>query len=182
MPANTFDIILCDMQLHLVRAWTTAFASHDIEIIHGDILDVEADAYVSPANGFGIMDGGIDAALSARFPGVQRRVQAAIYEIGPHLPVGRAVIVETEDPFVPYLVSAPTMLYPSHVGHTRNAEIAMSALLHAIEEFNATNHLIASVVIPGLATGVGGMHPERAAQQMASAYIEWTHGLSSTEI
>jgi O-acetyl-ADP-ribose deacetylase (regulator of RNase III) len=139
----------------------------------GDILDVEADAYVSPANGFGIMDGGIDLVLRGRFPGADRTVQAAIARLGPFLPVGRALVVETGDAFVPYLVCAPTMRVPSYVGNTNNAAIAMSALLRAVDEFNASGPLISSICVPGLCTGVGGMDPETSAQQMAEAYREW---------
>ena len=77
MPS--FDVVLCDILPNLVREWRRVFAAHpDVEIQCGDLLEVEADAYVSPANSLGIMDGGIDAALSARFPRVDARVQAAI--------------------------------------------------------------------------------------------------------
>ncbi|HWA83633.1 MAG TPA: hypothetical protein VG820_09380 [Fimbriimonadaceae bacterium] len=49
-----------------------------MEVFHGNLLDVAADAYVSPANSFGIMDGGIDIVLRDRFPLVESRVQDAI--------------------------------------------------------------------------------------------------------
>lgn len=172
-----FDIVLCDMLPILVRAWQRAFAAHpEVAIQRGDLLEVEADAYVSPANSFGIMDGGIDAALSARFPHVEARVQAAITQIGNLLPVGQAVVVETDDRAVPYLVCAPTMELPSNVSHTNHAFRAMLALLSAVKRFNADNDgVISSVAVPGLCTGVGSMEPEVAALQMARAYAEWKH-------
>lgn len=142
--------------------------------MRGDPLDVKADAYVSPANSFGFMDGGIDATLSERFPHIERRVQTAITEVGGILPVGRALVVETGDAYTPYLVCAPTMETPSHVGHTNNAFRAMSALLDAVERFNnVESDAIGSAAIPGLCTGVGGMESEVAAFQMARAYEEW---------
>lgn len=172
----SFDIILCDMQPALVRAWEQAFAPFpEVVIEQGDLLEVEADAYVSPANSYGIMDGGIDLALSTRFPRIEKRVQEAIAGVDILLPVGQALVVETEDGYVSYLVCAPTMEVPSHVGHTNNAFRAMLALLKAVEKFNAANEEpITSVGIPGLCTGVGGMEPAVAAQQMALAYAEWS--------
>jgi O-acetyl-ADP-ribose deacetylase (regulator of RNase III) len=168
------SIILCDRQPGLVSAWRSCFSGRpEVSIEQGDLLDVEADAYVSPANSFGFMDGGIDADLSARFPGVQYRVQSAIAGLGGLLPVGEAIIVETEDPFVPYLVSAPTMQVPQAVAHTNNAFRAMLAILRCVEEFNRSGGEIESVAIPGLCTGVGAMPAQDAALQMARAYEEW---------
>src|SRR5579862_3221422 len=97
--ALSFDIILCDVLPNLVRAWQRAFAAYpEVAVQRGDLLDVEADAYVSPANSYGIMDGGIDAVLSDRFPQAEARVQAAIAQVGRLLPVGQALVVETGDP------------------------------------------------------------------------------------
>jgi len=173
--SQSFDIILCDVRPDLVRAWQRAFAAHpEVEVRRGDLLEVEADAYVSPANSYGIMDGGIDAALSARFRHVQSNVSAAIGETHGPLPVGKALVVETGDLDVPYLICAPTMELPSRVGNTENAFRAMSALLTAAELFNyANDNAITTIAIPGLCTGVGDMEPETAAKQMARAYSEW---------
>ncbi len=174
MP-TALTLVLCDQQPALIRAWRREFAAHpDVEVRLRDLLDVEADAYVSPANSLGIMDGGIDAELAARFPGVERRVQEAISELGGVLPVGEALVVETDDYEVPYLVCAPTMQAPSNVSHTSNAFRAMAALLRAVEEFNAANDgPIEVVAVPGLCTGVGAMAPDDAAMQMARAYGDW---------
>jgi O-acetyl-ADP-ribose deacetylase (regulator of RNase III) len=117
---TSFSVILCDQLPDLVAAWQRAFASlPEITILLGDLLDVEAEAYVSPANSYGIMNGGIDAVLSARFPYVESRVRTAIAQVGGLLPVGQAVVVETRDLDVPYLVCAPTMEFPSYVGNTK---------------------------------------------------------------
>lgn len=170
-----FNLILCDMLPDLVQAWRIVFAAYpEVQVQQGDLLEVEADAYVSPANSYGIMDGGIDAAFSARFPQVEAQVQAAIAQVGDLLPVGQALVVETGDLDVPYLVCAPTMELPSRVGHTGNAFRAMLALLSAVEQFNTANDdAIGTVALPGLCTGVGEMEPEAAAGQMVRAYAEW---------
>jgi O-acetyl-ADP-ribose deacetylase (regulator of RNase III) len=53
------------------------FGEHaNVEVGFGDIFEATADSIVSPANSFGYMDGGIDAAYLARFgAGLQSRLQ-----------------------------------------------------------------------------------------------------------
>ncbi len=172
--AAVFDIILCDLQPDMVRAWKRAFVDYpEVEVAYGDLMEVEADAYVFPANSYGIMDGGIDADLKARFPGIEANVQDAISAFGLLLPVGKALVVETGDPYISYLFCAPTMEVPSRVGHTENAYLAMKAVLIAVETFNSENKgAITSIAIPGFCTGVGEMHVDDAASQMARAYAD----------
>ena len=173
-----FQLTLCDQQDELVEQWQEQFASNpEVEILLGDLMDVESDAYVSPANGHGWMDGGIDLELRERFAlgDIETRVQRAIKSAGHYsLPVGQALIVPTDDDEVPYLIVAPTMEVPMFVGQTSNAYAAMSAVLRAIASFNQTApEPIESVAIPGLCTGVGGMEARVAALQMHQAYVNW---------
>ncbi len=87
------------------------------------------------------------------------------------LPVGHAVIVETGDWDVPYLVSAPTMEVPSSIAHTNNVFLAMRGVLRTVHSFNSnTDSPIASLAIPGLGTGVGKVPPTMAASQMLEAF------------
>lgn len=103
------QLILRDRQAGVVAAWTKAFEGVvGVRCTVGDIFAEDADAVVSPANSFGFMDGGIDLAYSERFGwGLQARLQRHIAEhhLG-ELPVGQAVIVETLDDRIPFLVSA----------------------------------------------------------------------------
>jgi len=166
-----FELTLCDVNEDLCHAWRKGFRGHGVEVVCGDFFDVAADAYVSPANSHGIMDGGFDLLLRARFPGVDVRVQREIDKRGGMLPVGHAVIVETGDWDVPYLVSVPTMEIPSRIAHTNNVFLAMGALLRTVHSFNAeADSPILSVAVPGLGTGVGEMHPTMAASQMLEAF------------
>lgn len=173
------QITLCDHQPELVREWQAHFRDHPGVVVRlGDLMDIDADAYVSPANSYGWMDGGIDLELRARFIAgdIETKVQRAIAGagFGGILPVGQALIVETEDEDVPYLVVAPTMEVPGYVGVSSNAYKAMTALLKAISKFNAVGEdIISSVAVPGLCTGVGGMEPRVAALQMHQAYLNW---------
>jgi hypothetical protein len=55
----------------VAAALRESFAGHpEIEVICGDLLEHARDCVVSPANSYGYMDGGIDAAYS-RFFGPQ---------------------------------------------------------------------------------------------------------------
>src|SRR5207302_491979 len=156
-------LILCDFHGSLIAAWEQEFAAFpDVEVRRGDLLDVSADAYVSPANSYGQMDGGIDLALRERFGfEIQVAVQDAIADRGGMLPVGEALVVPTGDDEVPYLICAPTMEVPSWVAHSNNAYLAMAALVRAAREF-AKEHPgeLETIGVPGLCTGTGGMAPE----------------------
>ena len=169
-------IILCDLYQPVVDAWERAFAGcPDVEIRRGDLTEVPADAYVSAANSFGEMGGGVDWALRERFGfEIEVRVMETIAEQYGKLPVGQALIVETEDGEVPYLIVAPTMEVPSNVAHTQNAHAAMRAVLLQWREFERAHpEQILSIAVPGLCTGTGLMNPDISARQMRLAYDEF---------
>src|SRR4051812_16852286 len=105
-------IILVDRSQLLVDRWKEQFADcPEVEPIAGDYFQRPADALVSPANSFGIMDGGLDLAIRDRLGfGVQAKVQEVIVDRHHgELPVGCAEAVETGDPHWRYLIAAPTM-------------------------------------------------------------------------
>src|ERR1022692_1189346 len=155
-----FEIILADTNEEVCAAFRHLFRHHLVSVEEGDLFEVAADAYVSPGNSHGIMDGGLDRLLRARFPGVEAKVQKAIDRGGGLLPVGQAVIVETDDSDVPFLVCAPTMAVPSSLANTRNVHEAMLAALRAVSGYNLSNHdAIQSVAIPGPSTEEEGCCP-----------------------
>ncbi len=151
----------------LARAWRATFDEvADVQVVEGDYFDHPADAMVSPANSFGIMDGGLDLAIRDQLGlGVQTTLQRAIVERHHgELPIGCAEIVETGDPRWRYLVAAPTMRIPESVAQSLNAYLAFRAVLLA-----CAKHPITSLVCCGLATGIGRMEPTRCAAQMRIA-------------
>lgn len=171
-------IHLRDINPSQCYAWQEAFAGVEgVEVSQGDIFEVRADAVISPANSFGFMDGGIDLIYSKRFGwGLQAKLQDAIrrYWDG-ELPVGAALIVETGDAQIPYVVSAPTMRVPKPVPTTANAYLAFRASLLTIERHNRADlNKIESVLCPGLGTAIGEMPTSVCAKQMRTAYDRWS--------
>ena len=165
--------LLIDKNPSMVSAWREYFEEEDnVKILEGDLTNVSCDAIVSPANSFGFMDGGVDYAISMR---LGWELQFELQKIIKNLPegeliVGKALVMETGDELIPYLVSAPTMRVPMNfnISTSINAYLAMKATL--IETRNHSK--IEYVTIPGFCTGVGKMQTQIAARQMYQAYKE----------
>lgn len=155
----------------------------------GDVSRVDATgcAFVSPANSFGSMDGGIDWTYSrVMFPGCETAVRRKIRAAGrltllgrPYLPVGSAVAVpvraQDADAF---LLSCPTMFLPHDVSGTRNAYHAFAAALHAFCALRAKGHTrLTTLVCPPLCCGYGRMCPRESARQVTQAFLDWRNGV-----
>lgn len=168
-------LVLSDRSETLCAAWEKAFDGVDaVDVRCGDFFGPETDALVSPANSFGYMDGGLDAAIRAHLGvEIEVAVQSMIVErFHGEMPVGTAAVVETGSPARTFLVVAPTMRVPENVAHTLNAYLAFRALLVEVARFNAGpgGARISSLTVPGLCTGWGAMDAERCAAQMRIAY------------
>lgn len=172
------------MQIYLIYrddalgdAWRSHFDDQPVvKTVNGDITTSTCDAIVSPANSFGFMDGGLDLALSERFGwDLQTSLQKRILQLPEQeILVGKAIVIETNDSVVPWLIVAPTMRVPMsfNIATSVNAYLAMKAILIAAQRHPSIN----SVAIPGLCTGVGRMPPRTAAKQMFVAYDEIVGG------
>ncbi len=183
-PLSSFQLSLVSIDPALTRAWTNV--SRDlpgVEVFEGNILDVDCDAVVSPANSFGFMDGGIDAVYLDHFGDtMQMAVRRQIYEHhGGELIVGAADIVGTGDPLIPWLIAAPTMRVPMKLGDSVHPYLAARAVFRLIcyGQFVGGDHhgrpvcdLVRRVAMPGLGTGVGGVSSESCARQVRAAYTD----------
>lgn len=170
---NDLRVILCDPRREVVDAWIDHFRDVPaVEIICGSLLNLRCDAIVSPANSFGDMSGGIDQAIDNHYSGAAQRavIQRIREEFLGELPVGAALVVQTERPRLPLIIAAPTMRVPGSVANTINAYLAMRAALVAVVRRDPRSASIRRLAVPGLCTGVGGMHPGLAARQMRAAY------------
>ena len=158
---------------------TKAFQQHfnhfpNIEIVNNyfEWLPV-FDCLVSPANSFGMMDGGMDAAIIKFFGNslmdkVQQRI---LTDYLGEQPVGTSIIVETGNLKHPFLAHTPTMRVPMSIAGTDVPYVAMWAMLLAVRRHNqSSQHQINTVACPGLGTGIGRVDYDEAARQMAIAY------------
>lgn len=166
-------IYLIDQSPALITAWQQAFADQStVDILCDDYFAQPADVMVSPANSFGIMDGGLDRVIRYELGfAVEQRVQQRIQDdYHGELPVGSALIVPTDHAQWPWLIAAPTMRAPEDVSHTLNAYLAFRAVLLAIKHHNQHQQPIRSLVCAGLATGIGRMSAQKCAFQMKAAF------------
>jgi O-acetyl-ADP-ribose deacetylase (regulator of RNase III) len=93
-------LYLIDRSQELAREWQEQFANCPaVEVFSGDYFQKSADAIVSPANSFGIMDGGLDLAIRNELGfAIEQKVQEVIVQkYHGELPVGCAEIVDTND-------------------------------------------------------------------------------------
>ncbi len=168
------ELVLVAVDEPMAQAWDELAAGRDHVRVHrGSVTDLAVDAVVSPANSRGLMGGGIDGVYARWFPGIERRVQAAT---GGELPVGSAVIVPTGLDRPGWLISAPTMPNPGERLHPDGdaAAAAAAAVLRVwrddvLPDGRPVRLVVSSIALPGLGTGVGGLHPTTCARHVAAA-------------
>lgn len=201
-------IIFCDLTYRFTSELKEKFKFDrfpvEINYFTGNIRDMPVppnSCYLSPANSFGYMDGGIDAVYSIMFPDIQNIVQEKIKSypyktrLGlPYLPIGSSILIDLnllnskrEMKLIPldenvgnesncYLISAPTMWRPQDVSSTKNAYYAMLSTLSLIKKYNMTalpGREIRTLICPGLCTGYGKMSFAKSAEQIAQAMVEF---------
>jgi len=203
MADDKLEIVFCDINADFLNACKKEARDnihltgyYTMSLWHGDIrkLKVRNGVYISPANSFGSMGGGIDEIYDRHmFPGVSRDVMANIAarcESGtvtmsfdhlerdsevPKLPIGEAVITPLDKYGKKYrgcyLVTAPTMEVPMDIQGTDNPYRAFMATLKILEGYPDVKQLIC----PGLGTGVGNISGEEAAKQIVQALNDF-HG------
>jgi O-acetyl-ADP-ribose deacetylase (regulator of RNase III) len=168
-------LYLIDSKPELCDKWRQVFSSYpEVEVLTGDYFQQSADAIVSPANSFGIMDGGLDLAIRNELGfQVETDIQKVILnKYHGEMPIGSAAIISTSHDRWSYIIAAPTMRIPENIAFTLNAYIAFRAVLIAINRFNESGPKkpIKSLICSGLGTGIGSMEPTKCAAQMRAAY------------
>jgi O-acetyl-ADP-ribose deacetylase (regulator of RNase III) len=177
-------ITFVDLNEEVISALRVQFADvPEADFVVGPFEKADFDYIVSPANGFGLMDGGFDGALTRRYgQQLAERVQERILrDFAGEQPVGTAFVTNLTDERVvghpqtpnagPWLIHAPTMRVPADIRGTSNVYAAMKAILLAVRDhprFVAGRRL----ATPGLGTLTGRMTAEAAATQMRQA---WEH-------
>jgi len=173
-------LILVDPKPALCLAFQNNFAGlPGVEIVTGYFEELpEFDCMVSAANSFGLMDGGVDGAITQFFGRtlMERVQQRILSEFLGEQPVGTSLIVETGHSKHPFIAHTPTMRVPMPIAHTDNVYLAMWAMLMAVRWHNqrAERH-IHIIACPGLGTRTGQVPYPEAARQMSIAYRNFLH-------
>jgi O-acetyl-ADP-ribose deacetylase (regulator of RNase III) len=151
------DVAIVDINENLI-----ALAKRDvpelpsISFTAGDALALKADAVITPANSFGFMDGGMDAAVVARFGDAianMVRDRIASFPFGEVL-VGQAFMVSTGDADIPNLIFAPTVRAPKPITHPADVMLAARAAVRL-----AVDAGMSKVIMPCMGAGSGRLTP-----------------------
>lgn len=172
MPVH---VTFVDINPRMVAAWRQTFEGNpEVRVVQGSMLDQRVGAWVSPTNGRGQMDGGLDAVIKGHLGGgIEKRLQSLIAQrYGGLLPLGHALCVPTERTVPRFVVSTPTMVGSSEdVSDTLNVALACAAALQAVHVQNAFQPgSIESVALPGLGANTGKVPAEICADLMWTAY------------
>ena len=183
--AKDLKIYLLDKNQGMTKMWKIYFEKDkNVEIINlflNEFLDIcDVDCVVSPANCFGIMDGGYDGAISDYFGyALSKCIQKKLLnESYGEQTVGTSIIVN-----IPHtnkkLIHSPAMREPSLIKDPIMVYSAMRSTL-----ITALKNNITSIVIPAFGGSCGGLDYETIAFMMKKAFdqiceppqeIDWNH-------
>ncbi|QLQ78153.1 hypothetical protein HG537_0A04000 [Torulaspora globosa] len=181
-------IVLCDTSKSVCDGWRSMLrpcsyrcGAISVSVYNGTLgtllkRDCGTVAVVSPGNSFGFLGGGFDAALCRELGGEQFERWFRSQLGDRYHPVGSATVVAVSDSGfdrrgVRYVVHVPTMVAPCRsvydrskpvaTGYSRAFDCMWNALLWCPE--------VDTLVVPGLATGYGGVPAEVACKSMVFA-------------
>ncbi|MDE6618802.1 MAG: macro domain-containing protein [Clostridiales bacterium] len=187
---KNLKIYLLDRNPEMYAAWNKHFyGKNNVSIVCSDFVEFmrrnKVDCVVSPANAFGIMDGGYDEAITAWFGNdLQERVQRYIVEnLYGEQPVGSSIIIDTALNDIK-LIHTPTMRTPSIIkDESLVYHCTRSSLIAAL------NGGVNSVVVPAFGAATGCVPYDTVALMMWRAYeqlsnpphkIDWKYAESQS--
>lgn len=178
-------ITLLDINKNMTDAWLKYFENENVSIINSSFEDFmndnqDVDAIVSPANSFGLMDGGYDKAIIDYFgEELMNDVKNMILQdwYGEQ-PVGTSITVPIVNKFIykqiadekvipchPILIHTPTMRTPETIVDSRIIYQCMrTTLIEAIKQN------VEHIVIPAFGGLTGRVPCEEIARMMYLAY------------
>jgi len=177
--ALTFHLV--DLNPEVVKAWQQFFSRGGrAEISEGDVMALDMTAIVTPANSFGIMEGGLGDVLNKASQGkLETRIRKMIQDKhAGEMPVGQAEIIKSGMDKPQFIVVAPTVRVPIRQTNTTvNSYLATRAALRTLaaymREANENGGAkIESVAFVGMGTGGAKCPPAVAAFQMYEAYCQ----------
>ena len=137
-------------------------ADERIELILGDITEVEVDAIVNAANNQLQLGGGVAGAIRRKGgPAIQEECD----RIG-EIPLGEAAITGAGDLKARYVIHAASM----SLGGRTTAEHLVAATRNGL--LRADEHELRSVAFPAVGTGIAGFPLDECARLMVAAVRE----------
>ena len=163
-------IYLLSIDREMVSAWEKYFEGYkNVEAVCDDFCrfmeNNDVDCVVSPANSFGLMDGGYDEAITEWFGDeLQNSVQAYIMQnyFGEQ-PVGSSFIIDTPQEGI-RLIHTPTMRIPENIYDDAVIYHCMRTCLMV-----AIQNDVKSIVIPAFGAATGRVPCETVAKMMWKA-------------
>jgi len=169
-------IYLLDRSESVTAAWRRSFCDcEDVAVICGDFAEFmdrnNVDCVVSPANSYGLMDGGYDLAITRYFgPELQKQVQKYILQnYCGEQPVGTAFLINIPGSDKK-LIHTPTMRVPSPIRDPIVVYQCMRVTLMLAKE-----HQIGRIVIPAFGRLTGRLPAELVADLMRAGYDQVYH-------
>jgi O-acetyl-ADP-ribose deacetylase (regulator of RNase III) len=142
-----------------------------LELVQGDITELEVDAIVNAANSSLKMGGGVAGAILRKGGW---KIQEECDRIG-HCPVGGAVITSAGRLKAKYVIHA----VGPRLGEGDEDEKLRSATISSLRL--ADEHRVRSIAFPAISTGAFGFPKERCARIMTSAVAEYLRGSTGLE-
>ncbi len=165
-------IILLDRKRQMCEAWNKYFKGFkDVEVVYDNIEYYDltnVDCLVSPANSYGLMDGGYDLALTRLFGDeLQTAVQNYIIDnLYGEQQVSSSIIVDIPNTNKK-LIHTPTMRIPSPIVDSEVAYTSMRSTLIC-----ALKNNIQTIIIPAFGGDTGMLDMHTIARKMFKAYIQ----------
>ena len=146
------------------------YAKGKVKVVNMDLktflMNNRIQCVVSPANAFGLMDGGYDLELTQWY-GTQLQEKVQQYIINNYYgeqPVGTSFIIETNKDNQ-YLIHTPTMRTPEEIVDARIIYQCMRTTL-----IEAKKNKIESILIPMFGAHTGNVKPQIVSKMMWKAY------------
>lgn len=147
-----------------------------LELVQGDITELDTDAIVNAANERLAHGGGVAGVISRKGgPAIQRESDEWVRRHGP-VPTGSAAITSGGNLKARYVIHA---VGPVYDGTPRSAELLASAVRSALRM--ADEHNLKSIALPAISTGIFGYPMEEAAEVMLRTAIEYLEGETGLE-
>jgi O-acetyl-ADP-ribose deacetylase (regulator of RNase III) len=143
-----------------------------IEVVEGDITEIDVDVIVNPANTNLLMGGGVAGAIK-RKGGVEIEKEAR--RKAP-VEIGDTVVTSAGRLPAKWVIHAPTVKRPAGKATLESVSLATKAALRAAEEIGAS-----SIAFPAMGAGIGGLAIREAVKAMLREITSHIEGETKLE-